>query len=407
MTTLSLKQLTLHSLLTLAICTPTLVHAAKRVTSSTLPTGENVIAGTIESFNRSTPKNLTITQSSDRAIIEWNAFDIGKKATVNFIQPSQNAWTVNRVVSPGTDPTKILGKLNANGQVMVLDPNGVIFGNRSRIDVNGIIVSTGDIADQDFMKGTALIAFTKGTGAKGIRSRIDLAGKITVGNSGIAAFVAPWVRNRGTITANLGKITLAAAENFTVDLYGDKLVELDTGVTTKNANINNRGTLNANGGTIELSIGQAEHIVSSVINMTGVINAANIENKNGKIILSNPNTPDKRQRRNIIRISKNKKTSLNADQIYIDGTTDSRKNRYAQKQDVTNLVEGNPYPEKTTTLVNNTTPEIKNIDPTHRTKQITKHYNQAIKTHDLDITITQYPRIASLNNITPHAAYNE
>ncbi len=405
MTKISLKQLTISSFIILMTCTPNMANAAKRVTSSTLPTGENVIAGTIEAFDRTTPRNLTINQSSDRAIIEWNAFDIGRRATVEFVQPSQNAWTVNRVTSPSTDPTRILGRLSANGQIMVLDPNGVIFGNRSRTDVASIIVSTGDINDRDFMNGATKIAFTKGTGNKGIRSRIDIAGTINVGNSGIAAFVAPWVRNRGTINANLGKVTLASAEKFTVDLYGDKLVELDTGVTTKNAYVENRGTINANGSTVELSIAQAEHIVNSVINVRGVINAQKVENKNGKIVLSNPNTPDKRQRRNVIRISNNKKTKLNTDAVFVEGTTDARRNRYVQKENIQNLKDADPYPAKIITAVD-TISEIKDIDPTHRTKQITKRLKQEIQSHNLDITITQYPRTASLNNTPPRSTYN-
>ena len=86
---------------------------------SMLPQGESVVAGSV-SFDRDGVNNLGIHQNSDRAIINWDSFNVGRNATIEFFQPSSNALAVNRIVGTGVDPTEILGSLTQMGGLLCL-----------------------------------------------------------------------------------------------------------------------------------------------------------------------------------------------------------------------------------------------------------------------------------------------
>ena len=189
--------------------------------ANALPQDPTVAAGNA-SFAQS-GKTLSVNQSSNRVVIDWRSFDIGANAQTNFNQPSASAIAVNRV-NAGTDPTRIDGGLHANGQVWILTPNGELFGATARVNAAGIVASTANIDTSRFMAGDNRLAFTgKDSGT------VANDGHISVGESGLAAFVAPSVRNSGTITARTGKVTLASGTTFTLDLAGDRLVEIGIG----------------------------------------------------------------------------------------------------------------------------------------------------------------------------------
>lgn len=248
----------------------------------TLPEGGEVVGGDARIEQPSEDK-LDVHQSSDRTVINWDSFNIGTDATVQFYQPSSTALAVNRVVGRNQDPTKILGTLKANGRVMVLDRNGVIFGKSAVVDVGGITASTGDVDTAAVMRGDQTLTLSNfGTG------EVVNEGQINVSDSGLAAFVAPIVKNSGVISAKMGRVVLAAAggETATIDLYGDGLVELAVANETKKVLAENTGTINAEGGRILMAASAAKDVVDQVINADGVINATSATVKGGKIILS-------------------------------------------------------------------------------------------------------------------------
>ena len=105
---------------------------------NTLPTGGQVAAG--QAAINQTGNTLNILQTTGKAIINWNSFNIGSNATVNFAQPNSSSVALNRVL--GSDPSSIFGHLNANGQVFLINPNGVLFGKGARVDVGGLVAST-------------------------------------------------------------------------------------------------------------------------------------------------------------------------------------------------------------------------------------------------------------------------
>jgi filamentous hemagglutinin family protein len=108
-----------------------------------------VQAGSVQS--QVIPGMMTIQQQTDRAIINWNSFSIGSNELVRVLQPNQAAILLNRVV--GQDPSVILGQLQANGNLWLLNPNGILFGPGSRVDVGGLLATTLNIHDSDFMAG--------------------------------------------------------------------------------------------------------------------------------------------------------------------------------------------------------------------------------------------------------------
>ena len=181
------------------------------------PTDGHVTAGNVNIVTVS-PNQLDIVQSSKKAIINWGDFSIGSGETTNFLQPGRNSWTLNRVT--GGNPSAILGSLNANGNVLLLNQNGILFGPNSRIDVGGLVASTANIKDTDFLNDR----FRFEDAPQG--STVINQGHITVAEGGLAALVAPGVANSGVIEAKLGKVSLASGTAFTLDLYGDGLVSL-------------------------------------------------------------------------------------------------------------------------------------------------------------------------------------
>lgn len=253
------------------------------IADNTLPSGGQVTGGSA-SFDYSSPNALHIHQSTDRAVIDWDSFNIGANALTQFHQPGAGSIVVNRVVGEGRDPTQILGSLRANGIVMVLDRNGVIFGANSRVDVGGIVASTGSINDSTFMAGGPLTLKDIDTGGSVINH-----GTISVADAGLAAFVAPTVVNSGAINARLGRVQLASGDTATLDLYGDGLIEVAVADKNMKLAITNTGLIHAEGGTVQITAAAAKNVVDSVINMDGIVSASSATVKGGKIILGGGN----------------------------------------------------------------------------------------------------------------------
>ena len=117
-------------------------------------------------IQQTAPNRLDIVQSSARAAINWRSFSIGAAEHVNFQQPSASAATLNRVV--GTDPSIILGRLTANGQVFLVNRNGILFGQGSKVDVGALVASTANVSNANFMAGR--LVFDEGAESRARRS---------------------------------------------------------------------------------------------------------------------------------------------------------------------------------------------------------------------------------------------
>ncbi|MBU6476095.1 MAG: filamentous hemagglutinin N-terminal domain-containing protein, partial [Alphaproteobacteria bacterium] len=255
-------------------------HAAYALSAGALPQGATVGGGGA-TFSNPSSTSLAVNQSTERTVIDWQSFNIGSGASVQFNQPDSSALAVNRVVGTATDPTQILGTLKSNGQVMILDPNGVLFGRNARIDVGGIIASTGSVDTAQVMSGANGIDITNIGGGSVVNQ-----GQITAAQGGLVALVAPYAENSGVITANLGRVELASGNAVTVDLSGDNLVSMAVTGPVANALVENSGTITANGGRVAMTARAAAGVVGDVVNMTGVVQANTVGQQNGEIVLS-------------------------------------------------------------------------------------------------------------------------
>lgn len=166
--------------------------------------GDGQVVGGHATIQHTNPSTLDIHQSTDKAIINWQSFSIGQHESVRFAQPSVNSIALNRVI--GVDPSVILGQLQANGRIFLINPNGILFGAGAQINVGGLLATTFQIRDEDFMAGHFLFAQDP---LKGLRSVIN-HGTIRVSDHGFVFLVAPGVANDGLIVANLGKAVLGS-----------------------------------------------------------------------------------------------------------------------------------------------------------------------------------------------------
>ena len=253
-----------------------------------LPKDPTVQAGSV-TFDQVDPNTLNIIQSTNKAIIDWQTFNIQANEATHFKMPSSNSFNLSRVT--GGVGSEIFGTLTSNGNLMLLNPNGILFGANSKIDVGGLIATTSNISNRNFMDGNYKFDIPSS-----INRTVVNRGTINVAQGGLLAFVAPGVENSGIINAQLGQISLASGKTFTLDLYGDKLVSLGVGskVLDKvigpdgqpvSSLVKNGGAIHANGGQVFLEVNAARDIVDNVINMDGLIEAKSVVQENGEIIL--------------------------------------------------------------------------------------------------------------------------
>ncbi|WP_426027560.1 filamentous hemagglutinin N-terminal domain-containing protein [Brevundimonas sp. TWP2-3-4b2] len=240
--------------------------------AQTLPTGGSVVAGgaTITTG----PGTVTINQSTQTTAINWQSFSIGQGGSVVFVQPNSRSAALNRVL--GADASAIFGSLTSNGQVFLINPNGVLFGQGSQVSVGGLVASTLGMSDADFMAGDYRFSGSGGT--------VLNQGTI-IADGGYAALLGGHVSNEGLIQANLGTIALVAGDAVTLDVAGDGLLNVAVDRGAANALVQNGGMLQADGGRVLMTAQGAGDLLRTVVNTTGVIQARTIGERNGVILL--------------------------------------------------------------------------------------------------------------------------
>ena len=239
-----------------------------------LPTGGVVVTGAAGITTGAGA--TTITQTTQNAAINWLSFNIAPTESVQFVQPSKSSVTLNRVL--GADPSSIFGKLSANGQVFLVNPNGILFGKSAAVNVGGLVASTRDIADADFIAGKYLFAGDS-------NAQVLNQGNINA-DGGYVALLGASVSNQGVISARLGTVALAAGNSVTLDLVGDGLLNVAVNQGAVNALVQNGGMIQADGGNVLLTAQGAGGLLRSAVNNTGVIQAQSLVNHNGAIQLT-------------------------------------------------------------------------------------------------------------------------
>ncbi|NGM23151.1 filamentous hemagglutinin N-terminal domain-containing protein [Roseomonas stagni] len=237
------------------------------------PSGGQVVAG--QASIGQTATRTQVNQASDRAVIEWQRFDVGAQHQVDIRQPAASSFSLQRVT--GGDPSAIAGRITSNGGVALVNPAGVVFHQGAQVDVAALIATTSDITNQNFMAGRMVFDGQPRPGA-----RVENRGTVTVADRGLAALVAPSVANSGTIRARLGRVALAGGEAFALDLAGDGLLSLDVtrqvqaapgGAT---ALVTQAGTIEAQGGSVLLTASAASNVIETLVQASGSTTASQV-----------------------------------------------------------------------------------------------------------------------------------
>lgn len=259
--------------LALTLCAAPALAALPAPTA--LPTGGQVTAG--QAAISQSGSAMTINQTSDKAILNWQTFDIGSQAAVRFNQPSASAVALNRVLAG--EASQIYGNLTANGQVYLVNPAGIVFGPGSRVDVGGLVASTLDITDADFLAGKRTFSRNNATGS------ITNQGQITAADGGLIALLAPTVVNEGVIAARLGNVALAAGDKITLAAGADGLLQLAIDPATLQTLIDNRQLIVADGGQVLMTSKAADALSAGVVANSGTIQARTLQEHEGRILL--------------------------------------------------------------------------------------------------------------------------
>ncbi|MCA8275588.1 filamentous hemagglutinin N-terminal domain-containing protein [Burkholderia sp. AU30280] len=241
-----------------------------------LPTGSEIMSGQADIAKSADNKTMSINQHTDKLITNWQDFSVGSGERVSFKQPTSQSIALNRVV--GANGSQIHGQLDANGRVFLVNPNGVMFGAGAQVNVGGLVASTQNLSDADFLAGRYRFA-----GASG--QSVENAGTITAADGGSVALLGARVSNTGVIRAQMGRVALGAGNAFNVNFDGNGLLNLQVESGAVDAQAHNGGLLKADGGEVLMTARAAGDLLGSVVRNSGTIEAKGLSSRAGKITL--------------------------------------------------------------------------------------------------------------------------
>lgn len=238
------------------------------------PTGGQVAAGS--GVISQAGGNTTVNQTSQNLSLNWQSFNVGAHESVNFVQPNSAAIAVNRIA--GASASQILGSLSANGQVFLINPNGIVFGAGAQVNVGGLVASTLNISDSD------LTAATRHFTGSGVGTIVN-HGTITAAPGGYVVLLGRLVSNQGTISTPGGTAALGAGSAVSLSFDANHLLSMQVDQSTLAALAENKQLIVADGGQVLMSAGAKNSLLASVVNNTGVVQAQTVANHNGRIVL--------------------------------------------------------------------------------------------------------------------------
>lgn len=219
--------------------------------------------------------NTTIQQQTDRMAIDWESFNVAADERVQFIQPSSSSLALNRVLSH--TGSEIHGRIEANGHILLVNPNGVFFGENSHINVGGMIASGLSIDPAEFMNGEFTL-----TALEGSEGKVINAGIINAATGGSVSLIGQQIKNEGVISARLGVVNLAAGKEavVTFDQQGLVGVRITKEVLQDELGVDvaviNSGEISAEGGRILLSASTSQDIFSQAVNHSQLSSASSV-----------------------------------------------------------------------------------------------------------------------------------
>jgi filamentous hemagglutinin family protein len=241
------------------------------------PTGGAVAAGSATIAGQGSPA-VTINQASNTAIINWQTFSIGSGELTKFIQPSSSSATLNRVL--GGQTSFINGTLSANGQIYLINGNGIIVGSGGVINTAGFTGSTRDISDSDFLSGNLHFIGGSDAGVQNLGTISALGGNVvligkTVDNAGA-------INATGTAALAAGDDVLLAQANPDGSTVTVNPVSAPSAASTK-IGVKNTGTIKASAAELKAANG---NIYALAIQNDGLIQATTVTQQGGHIYLT-------------------------------------------------------------------------------------------------------------------------
>src|SRR5574343_762297 len=221
-----------------------------------LPSGGTVAAGSANISTSGTA--MTIRQGTERAIVNWQSFNIGKDASVSIMQPGSQSVLLNRVT--GESPSQIFGHLSANGQIVLVNPNGMTLGKAGSVSAASFTASSLGISDADFMAGN--MRFERNGSIGAILNQGRLAA-----NGGYVALLGASVTNEGRIETRGGAALLGAAEAIHIPLSSSGRVKLELSPAQINASVANTkdGVIVTEGGQVYMQAAAVNKVMASVL----------------------------------------------------------------------------------------------------------------------------------------------
>ncbi|HTV85787.1 MAG TPA: filamentous hemagglutinin N-terminal domain-containing protein, partial [Dyella sp.] len=264
--------------------------AGGHVAANTTPTGGSVVGGSGSIMQNGL--QTVVKQNSQLLALNWQSFNVGANASVLFKQPSFSAVALNRILDQ--NPSLIFGHVISNGQIFLINTHGIIFGSTAQMNVGGLVASTLDLTPTDFLASHFNLDANGGTAG------VVNHGIIEAASGGSVSLVGGHVDNDGLIIANYGHINLDGADRAVLDFDGDGLIDVQvTGALAKRLNddesaVVNKGTLQADSGTVVLQASAAKQLFTNLVNNTGVINAGGISTSGGvvRLVASGGNAVD-------------------------------------------------------------------------------------------------------------------
>ncbi|MDH5258759.1 MAG: filamentous hemagglutinin N-terminal domain-containing protein, partial [Gammaproteobacteria bacterium] len=247
------------------------------------PQGGTVVQGQ-GTIVQPTANVTTINQNTQNLAIDWNSFNLSSNESVTFNQPNASSVALNRILS--ASPSEIMGRINANGHVILSNQNGILFGANAQVNVGGLLATGLDIDPAQFMSGKFKL------GNNGDAGFVINHGLLSAAVGGSINLVGGTVKNDGVIIADLGQINLLAGESAIVDFSGDGLLNFQITNSVKqnlsgtDSAAENNGVLQADGGKVVIEASVAQDIFSQAVNNTGIIRASKIERVGGVVRLS-------------------------------------------------------------------------------------------------------------------------
>jgi filamentous hemagglutinin family protein len=235
----------------------------------------NVVAGVVAGDLAIKDISATHTQYTHTAnvnIVNFYKFGVLEGHTLDVVMPDAGR-ALYRVL--GNSASEIMGKLNSNGSLFLINQNGILFGPNSQVNVGNIVASTLNISNDDFLSGR--YHFSGGD----ISGSVINKGAIKAQDEGYIVMLGKTVENAGTLVANNGSVVLAAAKEAVLDFYGNGLVRANLTAQAVEGIVKNSGLIQANGGLVQL----ATNARSAAINITGIVEASQLVEREGVIRL--------------------------------------------------------------------------------------------------------------------------